>query len=272
MNNWLLIIVGVIFLLCMINGGIKGFFKIAISLLSAVLTIVIVSYISPYVQEAVIKYTVLDEIVEEKCLEVFMPKLTLSMLEGQDLTGTSLERFSFSELEEMETLDWEAMGMSTDEVMNIVGEFTQEQQIALVEESTLPQFVKDLLLENNNSAIYEELGVTYFAEYVAGYMSNLVVEIVSFLLTFLLAFIIVKALSAAIDIIGELPVIGALNHAGGAVFGIIQGLLIVWILFLIITIACTTEFGKECFRMIEESQILTILYDTNFLLGKILQF
>lgn len=256
----------------MINGGIKGFFKIGISMLSAVITIVIVIYASPYVQDAVIKYTVLDEIVEEKCLEAFMPKLTLSMLEGQDLTGTSLERFSFSELEEMETLDWEAMGMSTEEVMGIVGEFTQDQQIALVEESTLPQFVKDLLLENNNSAIYEELGVRYFAEYIAGYMSNMVVEIVSFLLTFIFAFVIVKALSAVIDIIGELPVIGALNHAGGAVIGIAQGLLLVWILFLIITVVCTTEFGKECFRMIEESQILTILYNTNILLSKILQF
>ena len=40
MNNWLLIVVGVIFLVGMVVGGIRGFFKIGLSLLSSVLTII----------------------------------------------------------------------------------------------------------------------------------------------------------------------------------------------------------------------------------------
>lgn len=272
MDNWLLIFVAIIFFLCIVIGGIKGFFKIAISLLSAVLTLVIVVFVSPYVQDAIVKYTVLDEMVEEKCLEIFMPDLTSAILEGKDLTGTPLEGLTASEIEEMSTINWDAMGIAVDDVIKLAGEFTQTQQTEWIEHSILPQFIKDLLVENNNTAIYEELGVTYFAEYVAEYMSNLVVRIVAFLLTFIFAFIIVKALSAAVDIIGELPVLGALNHAGGALIGSVQAVLIVWILFLIITLMYTSQLGRDCFVMIEESKFLSFLYDTNIILHKILKF
>lgn len=272
MENWLLILVAVIFFLCIVIGGIKGFFKIAVSLLSAVLTLVIVVFASPYVQDAVEKYTVLDEIVEEKCLEILMPDLTAAMLEGKDLTGTPLEGLTASEIEEISTINWDAMGMAVDDVVKLAGEFTQTQQTELIVNSILPQFMKDLLLENNNTAIYEELGVTFFAEYVAEYMSNMVVRIVSFLLTFIFAFIIVKALSAVVDLIGELPVLGTLNHVGGALVGIVQAVLIVWFLFLIITLMCTSQLGRDCFVMIEESKFLSFLYDTNIFLNRILRF
>lgn len=271
MNNWLLGLVAVIFFLCVVIGGLRGFFKIAISLLSAVMTLVIVIFASAYVEDAIVKYTVLDEIVEEKCLETFMPELTSSMLSGKDLTGTPLEGLSASEIEEMGTINWDAMGMAVDDVIKLAGEFTQNQQIDLIENSVLPEFLKSLLLENNNTAIYNELGVNYFAEYVAEYMSNMVVRIVAFLVTFAFAFVIVKALSAAIDIIGELPVVGMMNHIGGAAVGAVQALLIVWFLFLIITLLYTTQLGRDCFVMIEESKFLSFLYNTNILLNKLLK-
>lgn len=271
MDNWLLILVAVIFFLCIAVGFVRGFFKITISVLSVVLTLVIVLLVSPYVQDAVVKYTVLDEIVEEKCLETFMPNLTSAMLEGKDLTGTPLEGLSSSEIDAMGNINWDAMGMAVDDVIKLAGEFTQTQQTELIERSILPEFVKNQLLENNNATIYKELGVTYFAEYVAEYMSNMVVKIVSFLVTFIFAFVIVKALSAAVDIIGELPVIGALNHAGGAMIGGIQAVIIVWFLFLLITLLYTTELGRDCFAMIEESKFLSFMYDTNILLNKLLK-
>lgn len=272
MDNWLLILVAVIFFLCIVIGGIKGFFKISISVLSVVLTLVIVVFASPYVEDAIVKYTVLDEIVEEKCLEIFMPDLTSTMLEGKDLTGTPLEGLTASEIEEMSMINWDAMGMAVDDVIKLAGEFTQKQQTELIDNSILPQFMKNLLAENNNTAIYEELGVTYFAEYVAEYMSNMVVRIIAFLLTFIFAFVIIKALSAAVDIIGELPVLGMLNHAAGATVGVVQAVLIVWILFLIITLMYTSQLGRDCFVMIEESRFLSFLYDSNMILHKILKF
>ena len=44
MENWLLIIVGVIFLVSIVAGAIRGFLKIGISLLSTVLTAALMGF------------------------------------------------------------------------------------------------------------------------------------------------------------------------------------------------------------------------------------
>ena len=272
MDNWLLVIVGFIFLLSMIAGGVKGFFKISISLISSILTVVLVIYLAPYVEDAVVKYTPLDEMVEEKCVDIFMPEMTGAMLEVVDLTGTPLEGFSIEELKSMGNVDWEALNMTARDVLSLVGDISKDQQIVQIENSVLPEFLQEQLLANNNNIIYEELGVQYFPEYVAAYMARLVIKIVAFLLTFLFAIIIVKALAVAIDILGELPGVGFLNHAGGALVGILMGLLVVWFVFLVITLLYSTELGQACFKMIEDSWILSALYDSNILLDKLIQF
>ena len=46
-------------------------------------------------------------------------------------------------------------------------------------------------------------------------MARLVLKLISFLVTFLLAIIIVKALMFAVNIIGELPVLGLINRFAG---------------------------------------------------------
>ena len=65
MDNWLLIIVGVIFLISIVAGYVRGLLKIGISLLATVLSIVLVMFLAPYVSDALIKWTPADEMIEE---------------------------------------------------------------------------------------------------------------------------------------------------------------------------------------------------------------
>lgn len=272
MDNWLLIIVGVIFLIGVVSGYVRGFFKIGLSLLSTVLTLVIMVVLNPYVAQTLTKFTPIDDMIEEKCIEVFMPEITDEVLSGIDLTGTPLEGISASQLSDIGSLDWEKLGISVQDVVKAIGDIPKDMQIKQIEKSSLPSFMKNLLLENNNTEIYSELGVTTFTEYVAAYISRLVIKIISFLVTFLLAIIIVKALMVAVDIIGEIPVVGLLNHFAGGLFGVAGALLFVWLGFLVITVLYSTEAGKACFEMIDKSRILTFLYDKNILLQKLLKF
>lgn len=272
MDNWLLIIVGVIFLVCVVVGAVRGFFRIGLSLLSSVLTVIIVIYTAPMVGDMIAKFTPFDEMVEDKCVELFVPEISADLFAGKDLTGTSLEHLSWEELQKLGSVDWRALGIASEDILDVIGEIPKEEQVKQVENSIFPEFVKEALLDNNNNAVYEELGVDSFPKYVASYISRMVIHILSFLVTFILAIIIVKALMAAVDIIGELPVIGTLNHIGGALLGVLGALLIVWVIFLIVTILYSTNIGIQCFEMIESSQILTFLYRTNLLLGKLISF
>ena len=136
----------------------------------------------------------------------------------------------------------------------------------------IPQFLKDALLENNNSIIYQELGVDSFPKYVAAFVSRMVLNVVAFLVTFLLAIIIVKALMFAVHIIGELPILGFVNRLAGAGLGLVLAVVIVWIGFLVMTLAYSTSAGAACFEMVEQSKVLQFLYNTNPLLLRLLGF
>lgn len=272
MDNWLLIIVATIFLVCIVVGYVRGFLKFGISLLSTVLTLVIVLFLSPYVAEALHKYTPVDEFIEKKTVEAFIPEITEDQLKQINVSGTPLEDLTQEQLLNLDELDWELFGITADDVLGVIGEIPKDVQIGEIQNSSLPQFLKDELAENNNSTIYSELGVDSFPKYVASYISRLVLNLLSFLITFLLAIIIVKALMVAVNIIGELPVLGTVNHIGGGVLGLVLALIVVWLGFLVITLIYSSEAGKACFDMIEKSSILQFLYNTNPLLIRLLGF
>ena len=98
MDNWLLIIVGVIFLISIVAGYVRGLLKIGISLLATVLSIVLVMFLAPYVSDALIKWTPADEMIEEKCMEMFMPQISADTLKNADLSGTSLGELNQDQL------------------------------------------------------------------------------------------------------------------------------------------------------------------------------
>ena len=91
MENWLLLAVGIVFLVCMIAGFVKGFLRIGLSLLSTILTLVLVSFLSPYVSDALMKHTPAQDVLEKKIVEAFMPELSADDLLKANLSGTPLE-------------------------------------------------------------------------------------------------------------------------------------------------------------------------------------
>lgn len=272
MENRLLILVGIIFLICVVFGYVWGFLKFGLSLFSTVITLVLVSFLSPYVSDALTKYTPIDELIEKKCIETFMPEIPVEDLLKADLSGTPLAGLDRDQIEKLNDKDWSKLGINGEDILSVLGEIPKDDQIKAIKNASIPQFLKDLLLENNNNAIYNELGVTTFVEYVASYISRMIINLISFLVTFLIAIILVKALMVAVHIIGELPVLGTVNHLAGGALGLVLGLIIVWVGFLILALAYSTDFGKVCFEMIEDSSILTFLYEHNPLLIRLLGF
>ena len=151
---------------------------------------------------------------------------------------------------------------STEEVKQSVmeAEVPKQMQIAAIEGADLPDVFKNLLLENNNSEVYQKLGVTTFAEYVSKYFAKLVIEIIAFLITFLFATIVIRAVVFALDFVTALPVLGILNRLAGVLVGSTISFIIVGILFIVITLLYTTTIGKQAMGMIREDQILSLIH------------
>ena len=140
MDNWLLIIVGVIFLVSMVVGGIRGFFKIGLSLLSTALTIVLVLFLSPFVADALQNHTPVNDVIEKKVVEAFMPEISTEELGSMDLSGTALGELSPDEIASLNEADWDMLGITPQDILSVMGEIPKDVQIKEIESAPLRHF------------------------------------------------------------------------------------------------------------------------------------
>ena len=296
--NWVLISVGVIFLISIIVGLWKGAIKIVVSLMTTMLTLALVYFVTPYVTNAVYTMTPIEGIIEKQ-IEQSTTKAITMLLSGvteeselaeesvrkvlraagvteeelngfgitvQDIvegkvTGEELAEYGISR--ELLNGAWAAVESSQmTEPLNLE-EIPRDAQIAAINNSDIPDVFKTLLLTNNNETIYQKLGAEDFVSYISKYLTKLIINIVCFLFTFIIATILVRAIVLALDIISNLPVLGFMNRLAGGVLGTIGALIVVWVLFTVITLLYTTNIGKALYALIEQESILMLIYEYN---------
>lgn len=293
--NWLLITVGVIFLVSIIVGICRGAIKIAVSLATTIVTLVLVFFATPYVAKTIEKYTPMDDVIKNQVISI-MANAAVSQVSGEEPGGLSEEsvrkvleaagvgedllsqygitiedivngNISKEDLAQYgisgNVLDGLDSGQQTAEQAIEGAEIPREMQTQAIQQADLPKVFKSLLTVNNNSEIYQQLGVETFAQYVGSYLAKLIINIVAFLITFVLISIILRAIVFALDIVSSLPGVGIVNRLAGGVIGMVGAMVIVWTLYIIITLMYTTTVGKELFQMIQENQFLTMLYEYN---------
>lgn len=288
--------IGLIFLICVIVGIYKGAIKIAVSLVTTLLTLVIVFFATPFVVDLIESKTPVDSMIKDQVMKT-MASVASEQLAGAQEDGIDAEDVRKAlEAAGVSEEKLQEYGISIDDIVN--GEISSEQlaeygisknvlaglgaegstgieealenadipkdlQIKAIEMAELPEVFKSLLSDNNNDVIYEKLGVKTFAEYVGEFLSKLIIHIVAFLCTFLLVTIVLRAIIFALDIVSELPVLGFFNRLAGGVVGAAGGLIIIWLFFVVITLLYVTAFGREIYQVIQENAILNMLYENN---------
>lgn len=292
--NWVLITVGLIFLICIIVGICRGAIRIAVSLATTLLTLLIVFFAVPYVASGIAKFTPIDDMIEKQVVSTMANAATDQLTKGSGLTESGVKKALEAAGVTEEMLS--QYGVSVSDIVNgnitsddlaefgISGnvldglsdgqkssvedavsnaDIPRELQIEAIDKADLPSVFKALLSENNNSEMYSKLGVSTFAQYAAQFLSKLVINIIAFLCTFILVTIVMRAIVFALDIVSNLPVLGFFNRLAGGVVGIIGALIIVWTLFVIVTLVYTAGIGQDIYHTIQNDQILKTLYDYN---------
>ena len=304
--NWVIIATGLIFLICVVVGLYRGAVKIAVSLAATIVTFILVFFLTPYVSQGIMAVTPLDEMIESQAEQSIMG-MASSVLQGDEGEGGSgltvenvrrvLESAGITEAQ------LNAAGITVEDIVNgnvtsdelaqygissslldgLQGsseaesiledvEIPRDTQIAAIEGADIPGVFKALLLNNNNSETYDELGVDNFIQYISAYATRLIINILSFILTFVVVTVVMRAVIFALDIVANLPVLGFFNRLGGALLGAAGGLIIVWILFMLITMLYTTSFGREAYDVIQGNDILRVIYEYNPVLKMAVSF
>ena len=88
--NWLEISIGIVFLICIITGLVRGAIRIMVSLIATIVTFVIVFFATPYVSQAVEKYTPLDDMIKQKVVSTMADAATSAITGGGTVSGQGL--------------------------------------------------------------------------------------------------------------------------------------------------------------------------------------
>ena len=136
-------------------------------------------------------------------------------------------------------------------------------QTKFIESLPLPQSIKDQMETFNNENGYLKLGATDFGSYIINYIASLIMNILAYVVTFFVVWLIIRLVLGALSVFRSLPIIGTADHLLGLVLGLIQGVLIVWGLFLILSLFATSEIGAGLMREINSSPFLSALYNMN---------
>lgn len=140
------------------------------------------------------------------------------------------------------------------------------EQKKFIEEMGLPKILEQQLINGNNRDSYQEMDISGFSDYLSGYMAGLILNIATFVITLALVHLILRMTVLTLDNLSKLPVLHSINQTLGMVLGIGQGLLVVWVAFLVITVLGNTEAGQRLMGMIHESPVLETLYNMNIFL------
>ena len=141
-----------------------------------------------------------------------------------------------------------------------------ESSSQFIDGLNLPEILRKNIEKNNNTENYAELSVNTLTEYVSGYLARTIVNGLSYVLAYILATIGIRIVVYILNLIAGLPILKTANKLTGGLVGFVKGLVFIWILFLILTVLCSTEIGKTSLELIEKDSLLSVIYQYDTLI------
>jgi uncharacterized membrane protein required for colicin V production len=242
-------------LIFIILGFVRGLFKSAFKLLAGVLAVALSYLLAPVIGNAIINYTTLDDSISnaiESRMEAVIRQNVEENIRTQIESTTGLPS---------SMIDSGQIESAVNEAMNT--ELTRNQQIEVINSISVPEFVKNALIENNQDGVKKDMGVNSFYDYIATYISYMIINAISFAITGVIINIILTIISSLLSGAVRVPIINNINRFGGMAFGFVEALVIVWVLFSVIGLCMSTAQGAVLYNQIAENQLLSHINDKN---------
>lgn len=100
-------------------------------------------------------------------------------------------------------------------------------------------------------------------EFLTEQFARLIVKNGVFLAAFVLAFIALQIVIFLADFVAKLPGLSAVNRGFGLLLGLLEGVVLLWVCCLVITIISGTQTGSELMQAINQNAFLDFIYSHN---------
>lgn len=271
--NILEIVIIILIVLLALSGLRKGFVRKLASMVSLVLSLVLVSIFLPYITDFLKEQTPVYEYIVERCEDAVAVQAQnlLARTSGSsdgasdssdNSSGDVTDGSSGTAASTAGTVDKEALANTN---------FGRIDQMEIIENLPIPEMLKDMLLDYNNDEGYERLQVSRFLDYVSSFIASVILNVVAFILSVLIVQIFLWLVINMLDLLANVPVIRVVNRVAGLALGLLEALFFIWLFFLVLSMLSATDVGMFLMSMVQESEFLGELYDSNLFLTIVLR-
>ena len=204
-------------------------------------------------------------------------KTPLLILDLPGNASNTLRRWNLSRSETLLTTADDAAGSTSDSqnqgsaaeseklkaLSALMGNMTAADKRKFIESLPIPQYLQEQMETFNNSEGYRKLGADDFASYIVNYFASLILNVAAYIVTLLIVWGLIRLVIGAAGIFSRLPIIRTANHALGLGAGILQGLLIVWMLMMVLSFFAATPAGQSLMAQVYDNSFLELLYNAN---------
>ena len=138
-------------------------------------------------------------------------------------------------------------------------------QQKIIDGLPLPKEIRKSLKQNNTEESYNSFKVDSFSAYISASLADMIVGAVAFIILYIGLSVLLKILINVLDIVARLPVISTFNAAGGALVGLAESVIIIWIACIVVTAFSSTQWGQTVCKAISDNGILSFIYDNNII-------
>lgn len=136
-------------------------------------------------------------------------------------------------------------------------------------ENSIYEKANGIMQENNKEdEITNQIIETAKNEMLPETARNLAINIVTggvIIILFVAIKIALRLISAIADAIAKLPIIDQLNKTGGMIYGLLRGILIIYVALLILSVPAQIDPTNEINQSIEQSSLGKTMYQNNLL-------
>lgn len=122
----------------------------------------------------------------------------------------------------------------------------------------------EYMLEEVEEAIDGSGNLTDMA---AAVVANQIFNAIVYICLNIVVYIIIRIVIGTFDVVTKLPVIKELNKLAGFAVGLMEGVLLVWLLCLALQACGSESWAQETFVQINDSSFLSWIYNHNLLAG-----
>lgn len=136
----------------------------------------------------------------------------------------------------------------------------------VIKKLELPSVIKDKLIAESISEDKVNIGVEKFSEVIATSLADILVQAGVVMILFLVIKLVLRVLIGVLNIMSRLPLINEINKSLGGILGIVEGILILWIVCLALTAFSGTAAGEQILSAISSNSILNFIYSNNIIM------